>query len=141
MECNNFEDLINIYNEGKEITTENVGTNRILINKEGFDLIISKDNTDEHGYFLVNSIYGHDCYSYNSESTHIYSVVEGEGEFIVDDTVISVKKGDVITIKPNQVFYYSGKMLLKMEMLPNFKEENDHLVRLVSYNDNKSMHL
>lgn len=138
MEGNNFEDLINIYKEGKKITTENVGENRILINKEGFDLIISKDNTEEHGYFLVNSIYGHDCYSYNSKSTHIYNVLEGEGEFIIDNNSLIVKKGDVVTIKLNQVFYYSGKMLLKMEMLPNFKEENNHLVQLVSYNDNKT---
>lgn len=138
MEGNNFEDLINIYNEGKSFTIENVGQNRILIKKEGFDLIISKDNTEEHGYFLVNSIYGHDCYSYNSESTHIYNVLEGEGEFIIDNNSFIVKKGDIVTIKPNQVFYYSGKMLLKMEMLPNFNEENNHLVQLVSYNDKKN---
>lgn len=136
MKNNNFEDLRNIYNEEKSFTPENVGDNWIVVNKEGFDLIISKDNTEEHGYFLVNSIYGHDCYSYNSESTHIYSVLEGEGEFIIDNTSFIIKKGDIITIKPKQVFYYSGKMLLTMEMLPNFKEENDHLVKKVSY-DNK----
>ena len=130
-----FNKLINLYHKGESYTKDNIGENMILINREGFDLIIPKDNKEEHGYFLVDSIHGHDCYSYNSVSTHIYHILEGEGEFVINDETIPVKKGDIVKIEPNKVFYYRGKMLMIFEMLPNFKEENDHIVQTVSYND------
>lgn len=133
MENSKFEELIKRYKKGENFTAENVGEDFILINKDGFDLVIPKDNQDEHGYFLVNSIQGHDCYSYNSVSTHIYHILEGEGLFIIEEEQIPVKKGDSITIDPGKVFYYSGTMLMMFEMLPNFKPENDHMVKRVSY--------
>lgn len=132
-----FKDLIELYYKCEEYTQDNVGENRILINKEGFNLIISKNNKETHGVYLVESIEGHDCYSYNTVSTHIYNIIDGEGEFVIDNKIIPVKKGDTITINPNQIFYYSGKMLMIMEMLPDFKEENNHIVETVSYNTPK----
>ena len=132
-----FNDLIEMYYKGKEYTQDNIGKNRILINKEGCNLIIDKNNKEDHGYYIVESIQGHDCYSYNSLSTHIYSVIEGEGEFIIDNIIIPVKKGDIINIEPNKIFYYKGKMLLGLEMVPNFKEEHNHIVEYVPYNAKK----
>ena len=128
-----FEKIIKMYKQGQEVSQANLDENMILVNKNGFDLIIPKNNQDNHGYFLVNSVQGHDCYSYNSESTHIYHVLDGSGEFVVDGETLLVKTGDTITIKPNQVFYYKGKMLMVFEMLPNFKEENNHVVKEVNY--------
>lgn len=135
MKNNKFERLIEMYNNGETFSNENVGENMILVNRDGFDLVIPKDNKDDHGYFLVNSIQGHDCYSYNSESTHIYHILDGEGYFIIDDQRFKVKAGDSITIEPNQVFYYCGKMLMSFEMTPNFKDENDHIVKAVTYDN------
>ena len=128
-----FNNLIAMYKSGQTVTQDNVGVNMILVNKNGFDLIIPTTNKDDHGYFLVNSMHGHDCYSYNSESTHIYHVLDGEGEFVVDGETVSVNEGDVVTIDPNKVFYYKGKMIMMFEMIPNFKEENNHVVEEVSY--------
>lgn len=135
MENNKFERLIELYNKGETFSNENIGENMILVNRDGFDLIIPKDNKDEHGYFLVNSTQGHDCYSYNSESTHIYHILDGEGYFIINDQRFEVKAGDSIKIDPNQVFYYCGKMLMSFEMTPNFKDENDHIVKAVTYDN------
>lgn len=134
-----FKGIIGMYEKGDPVTQETVGESMILVNKEGFDLIIPKNNTDDHGIFLVNSIKGHDCYSYNSASTHIYRVLNGEGEFIIDDKNFFVKEGDVVVIEPNRTFYYRGKMLMTMEMMPNFRDENNNVVRAVNYpEDEKS---
>ena len=132
-----FSNLINMCRNRIPITNDNIGDGMFLVDRGTFQLIIPSDNTDDHGNFFVNSIKGHDCYSYNSESTHIYHVVDGNGKFIIDDKSIDVKEGDTITIEPNKVFTYMGNMLLTFEMIPNFKEENDHFVKKVNYNINK----
>ena len=128
-----LKDLIELYYTDKEYTRENVEENRILVERDGCNLIKDKNNKEEHGYYIVESIQGHDCYSYNSISTHIYHIIDGEGEFIIDNQIYKTKTGDTITIKPNQIFYYKGKMLLLLEMIPDFKDEYNHIVRKISY--------
>lgn len=132
-----FSNIIKMCKNGIPLTNDNIGNELFLVDRGTFQLIIPNDNTDNHGDFFVNSIKGHDCYSYNSESTHIYHIIEGNGKFIIDDKIVEVKEGDTITIEPNQVFTYIGNMLLSFEMIPNFKEENDHFVRKVNYNNRK----
>ena len=131
--ANKYDRLFDMCKKGFLLTQENVGNEMILIDRETFQLIIPSDNTDEHGDFFINSIKGHDCFSYDSKSTLVYRVLDGEGEFIIEDESSFVKPGDVITIQPNTIFAYKGKMLLILEMTPNFKEENDHFVKKVDY--------
>lgn len=129
-----FDKLIKMCQDGIALNENNVGDDMIFINRGSFQLIIPKEgNTDDHGDFFVYSINGHDCYSYNSESTHKYHVINGYGKFIIDNETIEVKPGDVITIEPNKVFTYMGNMILTFEMMPNFKEENDHFVKKIEY--------
>ena len=134
---NKYNKLLNMCKNGITLTHENIGDSFTLVDRGTFQLIIPSDNTDEYGDFFINSIKGHDCYSYDSKSTLVYRILDGNGEFIVEDESIFVKAGDVITIKPNTIFAYKGKMLLILEMTPNFKQESDHFVRKVDYNDNK----
>ena len=133
-----FERLIGMCKVKLPITAENVGEGMFLVDRGTFQLIIPSDNTDEHGDFLINSIQGHDNFSYNTESTHVYHVLDGNGKFIVDDEEIIVQQGDVITITPNKVFSYEGEMVMTLGMTPNFKEENEHIVRQVTYEQKSS---
>jgi len=128
-----FKKLVSMCKEGIPLTADNIGDGLFLVDRGTFQLVISKDNTDSHGDYFVYSIDGHDCYSYNSVSTHTYHIIDGVGEFIIDDEVIEVKPGDSIVVEPNKVFTYKGNMILTFEMTPNFKEENDHFVNLVDY--------
>lgn len=134
-----FEKLIRLCEKGILLTQENVGPGMVLVDRGSFQLVIPSDNTDEHGYFFVNSIKGHDCYSYNSKSTHIYHIINGTGKFSIDDEIIDVYPDDVITIEPNKVFTYEGNMIIEFEMLPNFQVENDHFVKDVDYNINNPL--
>ena len=127
-----FRNLIEMCKNGVTLTNENVGEGMFLVDRGTFQLTIPSDNKDDHGYFFINSIKGHDSYSYN-EGTLIYHILDGDGKFIIEDNIVLVKKGDVITIEPNKVFTYMGKMLLILEMLPNFNEKTDHFVRYVDY--------
>lgn len=128
-----FINLINMCKNGITITNENVGEGMFLVDRGTFQLVIPSDNTDSYGNFFVYSAKGHDCYSYNSESTHIYHIIDGNGKFIIDEETIEVTSGDTIIIEPNKVFTYEGNMIIIFEMTPNFKEENDHFVKTVNY--------
>ena len=84
-----------------------------LVDRGSFQLIIPSDNT---------------------ESTHTYCVLDRAGKFIIDDEEIQVEPGDTIIILPNKVFSYEGEMIMTLGMTPNFKEDNEHIVRqVVSY--------
>ena len=131
-----FINLINMCKNGIALTHENVGDGMFLVDRGTFQLVIPSDNTDSYGIFFVYSIKGHDCYSYNSESTHIYHIIDGMGKFIIDGETIEVKSGDEIIIEPNKVFTYLGNMIITFEMTPNFKQENDHFVKKVDYDIN-----
>ena len=132
----NFTNLINLCRNGIALTNDNVGEGMFLVDRGTFQLVIPSDNTVSHGDFFVYSIKGHDCYSYNSVSTHVYHIIDGTGKFIINDKVIEVTAGDTIIIEPNNVFTYEGNMIITFEMTPNFKEENDHFVKEVNYNVN-----
>lgn len=128
-----FERLINMCKVRMPITSENVGEGMFLVDRGSFQLIIPNENSEEHGDFLVNSIQGHDNFSYNTESTHVYHVLDGSGKFFIDDEEVEVESGDTITIAPNKVFSYEGEMVMTLGMTPNFKEENEHIIRQVTY--------
>lgn len=126
---NKFNHLINLCKKGIELTKDNVGENMFLVDRGTFQLVIPNDNTDEHGQFFVYSRTGHDSYGYNSESTHIYHIIEGTGTFIIDGIPYDVKPGDTIFVEVNKPFTYTGNMILTFDMYPNFKEENDHVIK------------
>lgn len=130
-----FTKLIDICKNGIPLTTNNIGEGMTLVDRGTFQLVIPSDNTDEYGEFFIHSIKGHDCYSYNSESEDIYNIIDGEGKFIIEDQVLKVHPGDTIKIEPNQVFTYIGNMIMILEMIPNFKEENDHFVSKVKFDE------
>lgn len=54
----------------------------------------------------------------NRLSDRIYFVLDGIGEFIIDDKVVSVKKSDVIIIPKNTPYDYRGKMKLFLVHTP-----------------------
>lgn len=107
------------------------------VEKEGFLLYIPNTNTDSYGCFLVDSINGHDSVAYDSKSVHSYYVLEGTGTFEIDGEKIDVSSGDMVSINPNKVFYYSGTMKMVEEIIPNFDEKNFHVVEKISYDENK----
>lgn len=130
---NVFARLIFLSRKGIEINEQNVGDDMIYIDRGSFTLIIPKNgNTDQHGDFFVLSKDGHDCVSLNKESTHIYHILSGSGTFEVAGEVIEVSadegKNEVV-IPPNTPFTYFGNMMMTFTMEPNFKPENDVVIK------------
>ncbi len=61
----------------------------------------------------------------NKLSDRIYFVLDGKGEFIINDKTIPVKKSDVIVVPKNTPYDYRGKMKLFLVHTPAFDAEFD----------------
>lgn len=68
---------------------------------------------------------GHEKYSTNLVSTHVYYILEGNGKFKIDGKIYEVVKGDIIEIPPKIEFVFAGKMKLLLMMTPKFDSLND----------------
>ena len=68
---------------------------------------------------------GHERYTMNTKSFHIYYVAKGSGTFKINNNFYDVKEGDIIEIPPKTEFIFKGKMKLLLIMNPPFDEEND----------------
>ncbi|VVB59878.1 Cupin domain protein [uncultured archaeon] len=73
-------------------------------------------------YFEVDGSHGK---IRNKLSDRIYYVLEGKGEFIINDKIISVKTSDVIIVPKNTPYDYRGKMKLFLVHTPAFDAEFD----------------
>lgn len=129
--------MVSKFEGTKKEWTALFGKELFKVEKEGFDLYIPNTNTDSYGCFLVDSIHGHDCVAYDSKSVHHYYILDGNGTFEVAGKKVDVSSGCVVSINPNEVFYYSGTMKMVEEIIPNFDEKNFHVVEKISYDSKK----
>lgn len=106
-----------------------------FIPRKGETLVIPPDNTSQKGLFYIDCNLGQDAYTYDKQSTSTYFILDGSGCFDINGKLLNVSKGDIVTIPPNTIFYYSGKMKLIEKMEPNFKEENIVVVKDVNYEE------
>lgn len=55
-----------------------------------------------------------------TKSDRIYYIIEGKGEFIINEKVIAVEKSDVVIIPKNKPYDYNGKMKLFLVHCPAY---------------------
>jgi mannose-6-phosphate isomerase-like protein (cupin superfamily) len=73
-------------------------------------------------YFEIDGTHGKVKSTLNDR---VYFIIEGEGEFIINDEVIPVKKFDVIIVPKNTPYNYRGKMKMFLVHTPAFDPEFD----------------
>ena len=61
----------------------------------------------------------------NVKCDRVYIVIDGKGEFIINDEVIPVEKNDVIIIPKNTPYDYQGKMKIFLVDTPAFDRDAD----------------
>jgi len=81
--------------------------------------------TNTIGVYYIDCFKGHDKYCINTESTHIYHILSGEGRFCIENEIFTVQTGDVIEVPPNKEFVYAGEMRLMLVMSPDFNVHNN----------------
>jgi quercetin dioxygenase-like cupin family protein len=98
--------------------------------------VFSQKGLNGFGYKLANNkveVYyvdvsqGHETYITSKKCFHIYYVLGGKGTFDLNNETIGVSEGDLIEVKPDIKYTYSGKMKLLLIMNPPWFEGNEEV--------------
>ena len=74
----------------------------------------------------IDMIEGHEFYQIESESIHIYYILEGKGLANINGEIYEINSGDTIEIPVNTEFAFKGKLKMIEIMNPPFNS-NTHI--------------
>lgn len=74
----------------------------------------------------IDMITGHEFYQTESESIHIYYILEGSGKANINGIIYDIESGDTIEIPVNTEFAFKGKLKMIEIMNPPFNS-NTHI--------------
>jgi len=83
-----------------------------FVSKSGVDMWIYQ-GVDEQGPAAVvyqETRHGHRDVFRHMKSTFIFYIIEGSGEWIIEDEVFPVSATDVVVVEPGKWFYYRGDL-------------------------------
>ena len=106
------------------------------IHKFGVDITIYDTDTSS-GLVYEETQAGHCQEWYDDISTYQWYIIEGTGEFIINDQKHKVKKGDLVVVPPKNRIHYFGKLKMLLVTTPNFDPKNEHEVRLIKKSEAK----
>lgn len=89
---------------------------------KGFELYRCNMINQNCGVSYIECSKGHDTIVI-SDCTHIYYVIEGNGDFEIDGKIYHASKNDVVEIPPHVDFTYTGTMKLLLVMNPPYSDE------------------
>lgn len=92
--------------------------NRNTLFKNGFNLILPDIENEHINICFVDAKNGRNNYCLLDNSTIFYYIIEGKGNFKINDNNILVNKGDLIEIPPKNKYTYEGELYM-LEILAN----------------------
>lgn len=89
-----------------------------ILSKNGLNLILPNIKNEHINICFVDTKNGKNNYCLLDNSTIFYYVIEGEGNFKINDSNIVVNRGDLIEIPPKNKYTYEGQLYM-LEILSN----------------------
>lgn len=87
--------------------------------KNGFDVILPKISNEEISICFVDINGERDNYCMLDKSTILYYIIDGNGEFEINDEFVPVVKDDLVEILPKQKYSYKGNLkMLEIQSNP-----------------------
>ena len=74
---------------------------------------------------------GHSQEFRHHESAFVFYVIEGAGEWVIEDEVFPVAATDVVIVPPGKRFYYRGQLKQVCVTAPAWQAEHEESVRIV----------
>ena len=81
-------------------------------------------------FVLVATETGHETQISEKESTLIYYVIEGSGQFLIEGDIDEVTAGDMVIVPLEKVFTYKGKLKMLRVSVPPWREDQEETAQL-----------
>lgn len=109
----------------KEKYVKNISDNSTF-SKNGFSVFLPKIDNDEISICFVDVEKERDNYCLLDNSTLFYYIINGNGEFEINDYIIPVTTNDLIEIPPKNKFSYKGTLKMLEIQSNSFNEKEVH---------------
>lgn len=104
------------------------------INKFGVDITIFGADAPSNVVYEEVAV-GHLQEWYSDVSTYQWYVIDGKGQFVLNDEKYSVSAGDLIVVPPKVRIHYFGTMKMVLVTTPRYEEKHEHEVRLIEQSE------
>ena len=74
---------------------------------------------------------GHSQEFRHNKSAFVFYIIEGSGEWVIEDEVFAVNATDVVIVPPGKKFYYRGNLKQVCITAPAWEEEYEEEIRRV----------
>jgi len=122
--------------KGGDITPLN--ENSLRVEGTGSTLLLPPVACDDQQMVYIDCKIGKGNVSSDKKSTSTYFILDGIGEFYINEQKRKVKPGDIIVVKPGEKCYYEGTMHIIEKMEPRFEPENVTIFEEVEYENRNS---
>lgn len=99
-------------------------------NKDFFEGYILNSKNPEIEMDYINMFKGHEYYQLETESIHLFYILEGEGIASIGGKRFNVGKGDIIEIPVNTEYVFAGKFKMIEIMQPAFNAKTHRDTKL-----------
>ena len=106
------------------------------LSKHGIDLTIYNENLPSVNVVRVHVDCGHFEEFYDKVSDYVYSVVSGDGTFMLNDEKHEVTAGDLVVVPAGTRIHYFGTMDMVLSVAPAFDTKNEVHVRFIDKSEN-----
>jgi mannose-6-phosphate isomerase-like protein (cupin superfamily) len=76
-------------------------------------------------YFLIETAKGHETVIVEHTCDFIYSILEGNGYFVIDGKKESCTAGDLVVIPAGKTFTYKGNLKMMATSTPPWQEDQE----------------
>ncbi|MCA8902244.1 MAG: cupin domain-containing protein [Hyphomonas sp.] len=108
-------------------------SNAIAVSKAGVDMWIYPSGPDipQAAVVYQETARGHEEEFRHHTSAFVYYILEGAGEWVIEDEVFPVEAGDVVIVPPGKRFYFRGALKQVCITAPAWTPEGEEFVRTV----------
>jgi len=100
-------------------------------NKYGVDLVVYGEDYPPVNVVHVSVKKGHFEEFYDEKSAYVYYIIDGTGQFVLNDEKVEAKATDLIVIPPKTRIHYFGTMEMVLTVCPAFDESNERHIRMI----------
>lgn len=86
----------------------------------GYNFAVENKNLE---IYFIDSRTGHGRKAISGSITHLYYILEGSGEFEIENKIYPVSQGEVVEVPPKHAFNYTGEMKALLIMEPPYSPE------------------